>query len=188
VKIKWLGCCALLSRWVRFKSWWNFNSVKLGWRTVGMRLIGRSRFFGDDRRTIRRSGSPLLWFRKNDIVWFVIASQGFAGGVLGLTSRLCCLQTTRHNNLSPVNPFVLIDPLFGQSLRANQSLVNRLLSSSIDSCRSLVAKCFGALRTLASLVPWNRLTTLLHDLFYLSRMVGVRSKFQQHFNPILQWG
>jgi hypothetical protein len=35
----------LLSRWVHFKSWWNFNSIKLGWRAVGMHLIGRSMFF-----------------------------------------------------------------------------------------------------------------------------------------------
>jgi hypothetical protein len=82
----------LLSCWVRFKSWWIFNSIKLGWRAVGMHLIGQSMFFRDEGRTIRRSGSLLLWFHENDVVQFVIASQGLAMGVLGLTSRLGCLQ------------------------------------------------------------------------------------------------
>jgi hypothetical protein len=31
----------------------DFNSVKLGWRAVGMHLIGRSRFFRDDGQIIR---------------------------------------------------------------------------------------------------------------------------------------
>jgi hypothetical protein len=98
VEIKWFGLLLLLSRWVRFKSWWNFNSIKLGWRAVGMHLIGRSMFFCDEGRTKHRSGSLLLWFRKNDVVWFVIASRRIARGVLGLTSRLGCLQWSPSEN------------------------------------------------------------------------------------------
>jgi hypothetical protein len=53
VKIKWFGLLRLSSRWVRFSSWWNFNSIKVGWRAVGMYLIGRRMFFSDKGRTIR---------------------------------------------------------------------------------------------------------------------------------------